>query len=177
MKALICLLVGSGLTSVIFAAQPQGNNNVQFHGTLVTAPCVIPPGEQNITLAFGTIPDKQLYADIRTPDSPFSIHLTHCNTKAMKTVMVSLVGAESRAIPGLLALDAGSTAKGIAIGLETAGGQPLKLNQETPAQKLSDGDNTIQLEAYVMGEPAALADMSLKDGNFQATATFMLTYE
>lgn len=178
MKISLCILAGLGLLMAVPGTRAaEGDNNVKFHGTLVNEPCVIPAGEENISLSFGTVAEKMLYAHTRTPGSAFAIHLTNCNTKIAKTVRVRFGGRESGALPGLLAPDADSEAGGIAIGLEMADGSALKLNTASRQQVLSDGENVIRLSAYVAGEPRALADRGLKEGAFRATGTFTLAYE
>lgn len=140
-------------------------------------PCVIPPGEENITLDFGSVVTKDLYAYTRTVSRPFSIHLTKCNTQIAKAVKVTFSGTENSALPGLLALDAGSEGKGIAIGLETEAGVAQKLNQSSQAYTLMDGDNRINMRAYAQIEPDADAKRALHEGAFTATAVFKLDYE
>lgn len=164
------------LALAIFAAR-GGEDNLQFRGALVAEPCVIPPGEENIALDFGTVISKYLYANQRTKSEPFILHLTECDPAIAGSVSVTFSGVESAALPGLLAPDAGSAAKGIAIGIETASGSAQPLNKPSPSAALLAGDNRLSWQAFVQGEPAALADKSLTPGAFTATATFSLDYE
>ncbi|WP_273968328.1 fimbrial protein [Enterobacter cancerogenus] len=145
--------------------------------TVISQPCVIPSGEENITLGFGSVVTKDLYAYTRTTPKDFAIHLAKCDTRLAKTVKVTFSGTEDPALPGLLALDAGSEGKGIAIGLETAAGAALKLNQVSDAYTLMDGDNRISMKAYAQIEPDAQAKRSLNEGAFRASAVFTLDYE
>lgn len=167
------LAVSVLLTGTAFSAE----DNVKFDGTLVAEPCVIPPGEEAIILDFGSVINKDLYANQRTRSQPFSIHLTECDPAVAKTVSVTFSGMESEKLPGLLALDAGSEAKGIAIGLETDKGVAQTLNQASPVVDLVSGENLLNWRAYVQGEPDALENKSLTPGGFTATATFALDYE
>lgn len=152
-------------------------DNVHLYGALVSEPCVIPPGEEDIALDFGTVIDKFLYLNTRTPGQSFSIHLTECDLSLGKTVNVTFLGTENTALPGLLAIDGGSQATGIAIGLETQQVKPVPINQPTDNYLLQDGDNRIALKAYVQGEPEAIKSQSIERGPFSATATFRLEYE
>ncbi|MGL1812360.1 UNVERIFIED_CONTAM: fimbrial protein [Serratia marcescens] len=152
-------------------------NNLRLHGALVAEPCVIPPGDEEITLDFGTIIDKYLYLNARTPGQRFEIHLAECDLSLGKTVTVTLLGTESVALPGLLAPAGGSIAKGIAIGLETPAGKALPLNQGGDKQGLQAGGNALALQAYVRGEPQALERKTIGLGAFSAVATFSLAYE
>lgn len=152
-------------------------NNLHFHGALVSEPCAIPPGEEEIALDFGTVVDKYIYLNTRTPGQSFTIHLTECDLSLGKTVSVTFNGTESIALPGLLAVDAGSEAHGFAIGLETREALPVLLNQPMEKIDLQAGSNEISLKAYIQGEPAAITNQSIERGTFTATATFNLEYE
>ncbi|OJT44277.1 exotoxin [Serratia plymuthica] len=168
------------LAQALIVAPPvtqAADNNVHLHGALVAEPCVIPPGEEEITLDFGTIIDKYLYLNTRTLGQAFEIHLEDCDLTLGKTVSVSFTGTESSALPGLLAIDGSSGATGIAIGLETPSAQPLPLNQASDKSLLQAGSNRIALKAYVQGEPDALRNQGIERGPFSAVATFNLEYE
>ena len=164
------------LALAAFAAR-AAEDNLQFKGTLVAEPCVIPPGEENISLDFGTVINKYLYANQRSKSEPFTLHLAECDPAIAGSVSVTFSGTESAALPGLLAPDAGSQAQGIAIGIETAGGSAQPLNKPSPSAVLLAGENLLNWQAFVQGEPAALANKSLIPGEFTATATFSLDYQ
>jgi type 1 fimbria pilin len=151
--------------------------NVHLYGALVAEPCVIPPGEEDIALDFGTVIDKYLYLNTRTLGQSFSIHLTECDVSLGKTVNVTFLGTENAALPGLLAIDGSSQATGIAIGLETEQAKPVPINKASDKYVLQDGDNRIALKAYVQGEPEAIRNESIERGPFNAVATFSLEYE
>lgn len=171
------LLLVPMLMAAPLSALAAGDNNLYLHGALVAEPCVIPPGDEEITLDFGTIIDKYLYLNTRTLGQAFEIHLDECDLTLGKTVSVTFTGTENHALPGLLAIDGGSEAKGIAIGFETPSAKPLPLNTQSGKSLLQDGGNTIALRAYVQGEPLAIADQTIGRGAFSAVATFNLEYE
>ncbi|HDG9775442.1 TPA: type 1 fimbrial protein [Raoultella planticola] len=158
-----------------FAA--QGGENVLFHGALVAEPCVIPPGEENLQLDFGTVIDKYLYLNQRTHGQPFELHLTECDLGLGTMVQVTFSGNENPNLPGLLALDGASQASGIAIGMETSEGKSLPLNQTGQKYPLVKGNNRIAFKVYVRGEPGAIANETIERGPFSAVATFRLEYE
>ncbi|WP_411751855.1 fimbrial protein [Serratia sp. (in: enterobacteria)] len=169
-SALFLLL---GPASVATAA-----DNVRFYGALVAEPCVITPGQEEISLDFGTIVDKTLYQHQRTAGQRFELHLAKCDLSLGKTVTVRFMNqAESLLLPGLLAPDSGGQAKGIAIGLETLDATPLPINQASGKYTLQAGSNIIVLKAYVQGEAKAIANKTIERGPFSATATFRLDYE
>lgn len=169
------ILLG-GLLNVSLSAQSE---TVQFDGTLVEDACEVYPGDENIELDFGTVIDKYLYINTRTHSQPFTIRLINCDLVLGREVQVTFTGAESVALSGLLALNTGSQASGIAIGLETGAGVPIKLNKPKDyIQQLHTGDgNNLNLQAYVQGEPNALLTKTIGRGAFEATTTFTLEYE
>ncbi|MEJ5063050.1 MULTISPECIES: fimbrial protein [unclassified Erwinia] len=152
-------------------------DNVHLRGALVAEPCVIPPGEENLQLDFGSVIDKYLYLNKRTRGQPFEIHLTACNLNQGNTLTVTFIGNENPQLPGLLALDAASQANGIAIGMETRQGKPLPLNLAGQKSILMAGSNLIAFKAYIQGEPEAIAKKTIERGPFSAVATFRLEYE
>ncbi|MGQ8775444.1 fimbrial protein [Serratia sp. NA_112.1] len=152
-------------------------DNMRLHGALVAEPCVIPPGDETVVLDFDTVIDKYLYLNTRTLGKAFALHLAECDLSLGKTVKVTFSGTENAALPGMLALDGGSQANGIAIGMETPEGQPLPVNKSGQAQVLVSGSNTLTIHTYVQGEPKALAQKAIVRGPFSATATFSLEYE
>lgn len=170
---LAALVLAIGASGVSDAA----DNNVYLHGALVAEPCVIPPGDEEIALDFGTIIDKYLYQNTRTLSQPFTIHLEECDLSIGKTVKVKFTGTENVSLPGLLAIDAASEATGIAVGLETGEGQALPLNQNSGSYVLQDGNTILTMKAYVQGEPQAIAQQRIGRGVFSAVATFNLEYE
>nr|WP_235432645.1 fimbrial protein [Pragia fontium] len=152
-------------------------DNVNFHGALVAEPCVIPVGEENIQLDFGSVIDKYLYLHQRSLGQPFTLHLAECDVSQGNLVKVTFSGTESVNLPGLLALGANSEASGIAIGMETLKGEPLPFNQAGQKLPLVNGSNQIVFKAYVQGEPEAIVNQSIVRGPFSAVATFSLEYE
>jgi type 1 fimbria pilin len=163
--------------ALLLSSLAMGEDNVRFHGALVAEPCVIPPGEENIQLDFGTVIDKYLYLNQRTHGQQFALHLVECDLSLGTTVRVRFSGNENPHLPGLLALAGGSQANGIAIGMETPEGKPLPLNQTGQKYPLGKGDNLLTFKAYVQGEPEAIAKETIERGPFSAVATFSLEYE
>jgi len=172
----ICLLA-SGLFTASVPPVAAANSNLKLHGALVAEPCTLLPGDESVQLDFGTVIDKYLYLNGRTHGKAFQLHLIDCDTSLGKTLKMTFSGTESIQLPGLLALDGGSQASGVAIGMETPQGQPLPLNQQSGAYTLTDGSNVINLQAYVRGEPAAITHKTIGRGVFTTIATFTLDYE
>ncbi|MBH3276402.1 type 1 fimbrial protein [Serratia marcescens] len=166
--ALLCI------SQACWSAAPTAALN--YSGVLVAEPCVIPPGQENIELDFGTVIDKYLYLNQRTLGKEFTLQLVECDLSLGDTVRISFSGTESVVLPGLLAINGGG-ASGIAIGLENTTGESLPLNQFTGKQRLQPGSNGITLKAYVQGEPEAIKNRTIGRGAFSASATFLLSYE
>lgn len=134
----------------VFGAVPVlAADNMRFHGALVAEPCTIRPGDDAISLNFGTVVDKYLYSNQRTLGKQFQIHLVDCDVSLGTTANIIFTGNDSVNLPGLLAVD--SSDMGIAIGLETLAGKPLYLNQSSDDIALDTGNNIITLKAYVRG--------------------------
>lgn len=176
--------IGKYLTAAVLllaqmtAGHPvQAADNVRLHGALVAEPCVIPPGDEEIELDFGTITDKYLYLNTRTLGQTFEIRLAECDISLGKSVSVTLSGTESLVLPGLLAVSAGSQATGIAIGLETPAGKAVPINKTGDKYSLQKGGNIITLRAYVRGEPQAIERKTIGYGVFGAVVTFSLEYD
>ena len=108
---------------------------------------------------------------------PFELRLSECDLSLGKTVSITFKGEENPQLPGLLALAASSEASGIAIGMETAQGRPLPLNSAGGKYPLQNGSTVIAVQAYVRGEPEALAKKTIGRGAFNAIATFNLDYQ
>ncbi|HGE6660906.1 MULTISPECIES: fimbrial protein [Serratia] len=151
-------------------------DNLYLHGALVAEPCTLRPGDEDISLDFGSVIDKYLYAHGRTAGKAFALVLQDCDLSLGKTVKVTFTGAGSVALPGLLAPDGGKPA-GIALGIETMAGAPVALNKPGKGYALAQGNNSLQLQVYVQGEPTAIAQKSIGLGTFSAVATFSLEYE
>lgn len=175
-KNMTCALLLLGVYAPATAVTPS-SVNIAYSGNLVTDPCTILPGNEEIQLDFGRVIDKQLYLNNRTQGQLFEIRLTECDLALGKTVKVTFTGTENSALPGLLAIDAASEATGIAIGLETLEAKPLWFNKKSDGYPLQAGNSRIALKAYVRGEPQALTDKTLGRGPFSAVATFNLEYE
>ena len=165
---------------VLFAlmvSQHAHADNVRLHGTLVADPCVLRPGDENVSLEFGPVMNRDLYSQQRTRGKAFDIHLAECDLSLGNIVKISFSGIENPYLKGLLAIDVGSQASGIAIGIETLAGKALPLNKAGSEYPLVSGSNVLTMQAYVQGEPDAIASQTIEPGPFNAIATFNLEYE
>ncbi|MGT4067294.1 UNVERIFIED_CONTAM: fimbrial protein [Aeromonas hydrophila] len=173
-KRYLCLSLMAWLG---WAGAAQAVDNLDFRGGLVNAPCTLRAGDEDLTLEFGTVIDKYLYTNARTPSRPFALHLDDCDTTVLTGVTLTFRGTESLELPGLLALDPSSQARGIAVGIESGAGQPWPLNGAGATISLIPGNMVIPLQAYLEVEPTARNSQGIVRGPFMATATFSLTYQ
>lgn len=155
----------------------SAEDNVHFSGVLVSSPCTLPDADTDIQLDFGSLIVKSLYQYQRSASKPFVIHLQDCNSTVMNTVSVTFQGMQDNELTDLLALDAGSTAQGIAIGIELANKTPLTVNKPSPEIAFYSGNNTLNFNAFVQIKPTALANRTLVVGSFSAVSTFILNYQ
>lgn len=167
----------AALALVFSAGVPAAEDNVHFSGALVSEPCTLPDADTDIRLDFGSVIEKYLYQYQRTKPQPFSIHLQECDPTILSTVSVTFQGTADTELTALLAPDASSTAKGVAIGLELTDGTPLTINKASPYTQLSGGANTLTFNAYVQARPTVIANKTLAAGDFTATANFVLAYQ
>ena len=106
-----------------------------------------------------------------------AVRLADCDPSVLSTVSVTFQGTEETELPGLLAIDPASTAKGIAIGIEGDDGTLLPLSTASPYANLIPGNNDLNFQAFVQATPTAMANKALVVGEFSATATFVLGYQ
>ncbi|EOW6770279.1 fimbrial protein [Cronobacter muytjensii] len=172
MKKRMLFLLLACTTQALAAA-----DNVHFSGTLVAEPCTLPDADTDISLDFGTVVTKYLYQYQRTKSQPFAIHLQECDPAIMSTVGVTFQGTVDTELTDLLALDASSTAKGVAIGIERQDGTLLPVNKASPEMPLVSGNTTLNFNAFVQIQPTVLANKSLTEGSFTAISTFILSYQ
>lgn len=166
------------LSQNLYAATSTGAD-VNFHGTLVDEPCTIAPDDTDIHLEFGTIIDKGLYTNVRTSSMPFTIHLEDCNTTSLPdggTVVVHFEGAEDANMGKTGYLATTDPTIGIGIGIEQEDGTFLGLNKDSSPVTLANGSIALNFQAFVEAEPDAIANKTIKLGDFSSTTTFLLNY-
>ncbi|MFW0880073.1 fimbrial protein [Cronobacter dublinensis] len=168
---------GALLMLTLSGCVSAAEDNVHFSGALVSEPCTLPDADTDIHLDFGTVIEKYLYQYQRTKSQPFSIHLTECDPAILSSVSVTFQGTADTALKDMLALDASSSAKGVAVGLELADGTPLAINKASPYTTLTSGSNTLDFNAYVQIQPSTVDNKTLTAGEFTAISTFIIGYQ
>lgn len=167
----------AGIVLMLADSAAAEKDNVHFSGALVAETCTLPDADTDIKLDFGAVIGKDLYQYQRTKSQPFTIHLQNCDPDMMSTVNVTFQGLADPALTDMLALDASSTAKGVAIGIELPGGTLLPVNKASPWKQLAKGNNELTFNAFVQAQPVVIANKTLVSGDFTATTTFVLNYQ
>ena len=168
----VAILTASAFTTSAFAA--DGALNIT--GTITDQSCTVDADSKNKQVALGKIAKEAFTLSKTAGAKAFNLVLQDCDLSLGKTVKVTFTGAESAALPGLLLPDGGSPL-GIALGIETMAGSPVALNKPSQGYALANGSNSLQLQVYIQGEPAAIAQKSIGLGVFSSVATFALEYE
>lgn len=165
----ICALTLSVCASYAAAAD-QGHGTVTFTGAIIDSPCSISPDSVDQTIDMGQVSVNAIKDGGSSTPRPFDIKLENCSVTSLsdKTVQATFTGAESTAVPGLLAIAGVASGAGIAM---TNEGTPVVLGTPTAAQKISDGNNTLHYAAYLKGAATVVP------GNFSAVTNFTLTYQ
>ena len=152
-------------------------DNLYFSGSLVNEPCVLDPEDETYELDFERVIDKDIYINGRTLGKPITLRLKNCQLGLGKDkVNITFSGNASTEPPGLLAVQ-GSEVQGLLVGLETTAGTPLPLYTTHSMGTLVEGANQIKFNAYLQGEPKALADRSIGLGAFNSSMNFTISYE
>lgn len=166
------------LSPLLVGGNADATDNLEFTGVLVEAACNLHTGDDDIELDFNTVINNYLYSYGETPARSFTLRLDDCDNSVLTGVRLTFSGTESTELPGLLALDPTSTARGVAVAVQTAGGQALPINNTSGVLiALPDGDLVVPLQARLTAEPTAKSNQSIELGDFKATAYFALDYE
>lgn len=147
-------------------------NNVHFTGNLLSDICVPVIQDNTLEVHFPTADAGKLAAGIPSTPVPVVLQLTQCGS-ILTRVTVTLQGVESAYLSGFLALDSGSSASGISIGLQTEQGQSVSINSDSGASfPLTTPDSTLNLNAWLQAEPGR----EVVAGTFTATMTATFEY-
>lgn len=141
---------------------------------VVSTPCSLRVGDENIHVDFGNVLNKTLLRDGRTIGNTFFLHLDECDTSIARSVKITFTGQGSEYNSDFLALSANSTAKGISIGFEK-GGALLPINKPSRGYILQKGSNILEITAFL--QLLTPNRQGFLIGSFDATANFVLDYD
>lgn len=163
-----------GLLSTANAAD-EGHGKITFYGSIIDAPCSIKAGDEDQTINLGSISNVALQNGGKSTPIPFYINLENCSFGDPATknkVQVTFTGAASTVNADLLGITGTASGAGVAMNVQGSS-ETIKLGTPTPAQTLSEGNNTLAFSAYVQGEAASTP---IVEGAFQAVTDFQLNY-
>ncbi|MEE3660522.1 fimbrial protein [Brenneria sp. g21c3] len=177
------ILLALGMTAIQSQAQAaalnpgrgarfENNYDVRVHVRVVDSPCVLSPDSENIAVDLGEESKRDLEVNGYGVRHDFSIQLTGCSTQTMQSVAVSFLGTEEAALPGRLALNPASVARGVAIGIYYQD-QSIPLNDGTGWLPLYAGDNVLNFNARL----ERIRGMTLTPGSYSAAVNFKLSYQ
>ncbi|WP_299999181.1 fimbrial protein [uncultured Cedecea sp.] len=153
------------------------SGDLKITGNLIDDPCTLVTDDENVIVPFDVIVDKYLYLNTNTKPVSFQIRLEDCDVILGSSVSVSFNGTENANIPGFLALDSGSVATNVAIGIQNSNGELIPINSTTPVFPIDGPTVTLDFQGIVQGEPQAIRDKSIGLGTFVATTSFVLNYD
>jgi len=160
--------------------------DINFDGNLLDRPCQVASESQEQNVMFMVHPTKDFWSlPARSPVEKFTIHLADCDTSSVwKVVKLKFSGAAEMNMQGqsdyFLKVTGENEGK-LAVGLlDTDGKTPLKLgvahNHEQGTQ-INRTDLQLIFGAFVQATPEAVAEKSVKPGQYSAIANFELAYE
>ncbi|WP_337039479.1 fimbrial protein [Serratia marcescens] len=164
----VCMALGLSQSALAL------DENIYLHGTLVEEPCSLSMTSVRQTVKLGNVIKNTLYLHQRTHSYPFTLVLEECDISLGTIVEIGFNGVADELQPDRLAVS--GTAKGIAIGLETAEGKPLILNKTIERYGLNDGRRVLAFAAYVSAPASVIENQGIVEGDFSASATFTLNY-
>lgn len=171
----LVLVMGMGAVFVAGAANAAGTNGgqgvVNFKGSIVDAPCSISGDSTEQTVDLGAVSSSSLENNGQSTPRVFQINLQDCSLSTAKTVTAKFTGTASKANPDNLGII--GKAAGASIVITDGDSTPIKLGTPSSAQKLSDGNNTLNFAAYLQGDGSS----SVTPGDFTSVADFTLAYQ
>ncbi|EBH1887313.1 type 1 fimbrial protein [Salmonella enterica] len=177
-KSIIVAALAMGVTGMAQATD-QGHGTVTFIGSIIDAPCSITPESAEQTVDLGQISNIALKDGGKSVPQDFTIELQQCDTETAKSVVTTFSGAASASNPDMLGIS--GTASGASVAITDAGGNLIKLGEDSTAQTLNDGTNNLRFAAYLQGDAAVEgengSESNIVPGDFTAVADFKLTYQ
>lgn len=173
---IVCRQAGRMLACIgmlAFSAAQASVDNLRFRGNLVASACTVVVN--GVTLAEVAFPVLSAGDLLRAPSAPqpFTLQLNDCDSALSSGVRVTFTGTEAAGLKGYLALDANSTAGGVAIGIRTLTGRVVDINNAAGTTfTLVPGSNQLALNAVVQ----AISSSGISAGSFSASATANFEY-
>ena len=164
-------LVSGMANAAASGAGNQGGGSVHFTGSIINAPCSVNPEDSDKTVELGQVANSALANKGTSTPVPFSIRLEKCDATTLTSVTAMWSGTPDSTDTKLFGISGDASGAGIA--LVDGANKQIAPGDTTDATKLVNGNNEIQMTAYLQGDGAT----SVKEGDFVATATYALSYQ
>lgn len=164
---LICSLL-------LFSGTVSAADNLHFTGNLFGKSCTpVINGNLLAEIHFPTIAASDLMLRGQSERVPLVFQLKDCKSATAFNVKVTLTGTEDTDLPGFLSIDSSSSATGVGIGIETAGGAAVPINSNTGATfPLNQGNNSVNFNTWLQ----AVNGRDVTSGDFTAMMTVTFEY-
>ncbi|EGO3302083.1 type 1 fimbrial major subunit FimA [Salmonella enterica] len=173
----IALSLFSGAAAADSASPVAVNGGaVHFKGEIVNAACAVDAGSTDQTIRLGQVRSSKLAADgnVSSPVG-FNIQLDDCDTAVAGNASVAFTGSEVSGKNNVLALQATGAGAATNVGVQIldSKSQPMQLDGTNFGSTilLTNGTNTIPLQARYIATGAATAGIA------NADATFKIQYQ
>lgn len=150
----------------------QANVDMNFRGILGADTCKLSTDSQDQLIEFPAIARSVFKNNPRSAPKKFSLNLLECDLSMGESVKVTFYGEESREQPGTFAITEGD-AQGVAIAIESAGGEAIKPSVAMRPVMLMEDGNVLNFKAYIQGNDYE----AIKEGQFVSSVKFILEYE
>ncbi|MEY1580000.1 fimbrial protein [Providencia manganoxydans] len=168
------LLLSQLVFSSAALAEPSsiwGGGRVTMNGSIVDSACAIDTGSYEQTVDMGLLPVGTIRQEGQGPVRPFSIALIGCTLtpfagEAWQTFSVTFDGpadGEWFSVSG--------EARGVALLLQDAQGQPIYPGQPTPKQAITPGNSTLHYGLKLVSDTHPL-----RPGEYQSALRFKIEY-
>lgn len=173
-KTLVASLIAASFT-MVGATASADTGTINFQGEITNSACSLGGGQlgTNMIVPLGSISTNQFAAvGDQGPKVDFTISLLGCDTSVLQTVSISFQPAAGSVVPtGLLSLESGGGAQGVAIGIDGPSGTPVVVGGAAIPFALVSGTNNLNFKAYYEA-----VDATVTAGPANGRATFELTY-
>lgn len=174
-KIILGALISSAMCSSVFAAD-AGNGRINFTGAIIDAPCSIAPESVDQTVDLGQVSNVALADGGKSTPRPFEIALENCDVSSLSNgVSLTFTGAAASFDTTNKILGIVGTAAGAGIQITSGSGKVVELATPTAYQTLQNGNNTLLLSAYLMGNGGDIS--TITPGDFTSVANFTLDYQ
>ncbi|ENG4185381.1 type 1 fimbrial protein [Providencia rettgeri] len=155
-------------------AADQGHGTINFHGSIIDAPCSISPDSTN-DVNLGQISTSELTkGGMKSNTRPIQIILENCDLTTMSEALVTFSGTEA-VTAGMLAIQGQADGAGIVL-TDGVSNVALPLNQESTPITLKDiPNNILNFSAYLA--PLDSTNPVVVPGEFTSIATFTMNYQ